>query len=332
MILSAIHIIFLTFINHEFLMDEYLPVRLNTLKAERCFIFDVYIKLPRRYLLYVKNGGVLLEDQYKRLKSKKIRKLFIRPDEEKKYQEFLDNSLNALMNDKQVSKEDKAQFISGVTEDSAEKVYEKPNERFSYNEAIKASQLLLKNLQGANDILKKPEKDFTIREKLQYHAANTAALAVRFGEFLQINDKDREILGVASLYHNVGLKHVSDKAFSYVFKDLAQVDYSDALKEYKSHPQKACEELQGSDFIDDTVLELILTHEERIDGSGFPRKLKKLKNLEEVHAIVCFFEREVSLLNKDPKNVLDDLLLQNTGKFNLEMIKKFKKFLSFIKD
>ena len=109
----------------------FMPVRLNTLNSNIPISFNLYIQLPHKYLLYVKDGDNVEESRIKGLKKKKVRKLFISDEDEEKYQSFLDKCLSGTLDDETISTEEKAQVVVNVAGEGAENVFEKPTEEKS---------------------------------------------------------------------------------------------------------------------------------------------------------------------------------------------------------
>lgn len=67
-----------------------------------------------------------------------------------------------------------------------------------------------------------------------------------------------------------------------------------------------------------------MTHEERVNGSGFPKGVNSLTAVQECHALCCLYDRQVTCLGLDPEVVINDLMVNHIGAFNLETLKKFK--------
>lgn len=314
---------------------DYLPVRLSTLKADTLVKFDIYIKLPRRYILYVRKDGEMASSQLLNLKSKKVRKLFIEAKDEPHYQDFLDQGLNAMAADKNIKADEKATMAKEIAGDTAEKVFANPDTQASYDAVCKTSKNLLKIISGSDDVLKEIlSKECSVDgnpfvAKLQNHAVNASSLALRFGEFLGFKVSDLETLGIAAMYHDIGLTLLSKEAFEASFKELKSAPPA-LMLEYFRHPKKACELLQDKEFASKEVLDLILTHEERVDGSGFPAKLTKLTPLQEVHSLCCYYDRETTILGKAAPAVISALMVECVGKFNLPTINKFRTFIKKI--
>ena len=310
---------------------NYVPVRISTLKSHLPLKFNVYVKLPSKYLLYVKNGDEIEKDRIQNLKKKKVRKLFITESDEQNYQEFLDECLSQTMTDENVSMEEKTQVVIGVSETAAQDVYEDPQSAKAYKAAKRASDGLVK-VMNQNDgvlkaILKRTEQESEdLIERIQAHAVNTSSLCVAFGEFIGLDSSPQERLALASLYHDIGFLKVSPEAQEFFFQDIGQKHISE-LGDYGEHPFLGAQMLQDKEFATPEILDLIKTHEERVNGTGFPKKLQKLPLEQEVHALCCYYDRRVTCLKQQDESVINDLMINEIGNFNLETLTKFKKFL-----
>lgn len=314
---------------------KYVPVRLTTLKSQIPFTFDVYVKLPHKYLLYVRKGDDIESESKKRLKKKKVKKLYIEDADEEAYQTYLDKCLESYMEDPNATTEDKASFGAGVAENASEDVYEKPQTEESYNKAKRASSTLVKMLSSNDEVLKTilnraEQGEGNQLDKLKAHAVNSSSLAIRFGQFMGLGEKQQEELGTAALYHDIGFKELSEEGQSLFFKDIEGANVA-ALSAYKEHPRKGAEMLQDKPFADEVVLDLIMTHEEKLQGGGFPQKLEKLNLMQEIHSLCCYYDRRITLLGATSDEVLEDIMVEQLGAYSLETMKKFKKFLQGLK-
>lgn len=309
---------------------NYLPVRLSTLQADVALNFKVYVKLPHKYVLYSRAGQGLEAESLRRFKKKKVRKLFIEAQDEPHYQSFLNERLQKAVDDPNASVEEKAQAASGAATNASDKVYEQPAERSSYEAARRAASGMLKILLEKEEtlaaILKRDDqKDVDAVEKMRAHAVNTCSLAIRFGEYLGLQGEELENLGIAGLYHDVAYTQSSEEIQAVFFEELSAIDGA-RLGLYKEHPRQAVEMLQDKSFASAGVLDLIMTHEERVGSKGFPKALQKLTLAQEAHAICCHYDREVTCLGKEPSEVIENLLIHSIGLFNLGTLKKFKAF------
>lgn len=105
-------------------------------------------------------------------------------------------------------------------------------------------------------------------QELASHGLNTCLLAVGFARSLGWSRLVAERLGLAMFYHDLGLV------------DLAHDGPDDALwdgiregKTIEDHPRLGRDHLLRVEDLDPGVPELIYTHHENLDGSGYPRGL-----------------------------------------------------------
>ena len=310
----------------------YLPIRVSTLKSDIKLGFDVYIQLPHKLLLYARGLDDIEAHRIKYLKGKKVRKLFINDNEENKYQEYIDRCLSEAMQDSSISLEEKAGLVVGSGEATAERIFEDPHSKKSYDAAQSTATNLI-NVLGQNDELLKGIFDHKLEEafdtvdgRMQKHALNTSSLCISFGEHQKLDRGQIEILGVAGLFHDVGFSQYEESEKQLFVKELSEMQASE-LTRYKEHPRIGGEILQDKDFASEDIIELILAHEEKQGGNGFPNKLKTLSPVQEILSICCFYEREVTLLGKSRDSVLEDFSVNQIGNYNLDTIKAFKNFV-----
>ncbi|MCT4642994.1 MAG: hypothetical protein N4A33_11950 [Bacteriovoracaceae bacterium] len=310
---------------------NYVPIRLSTLKHEIPFSFNIYIKLPSRYLLYIKRGDSIESARINHLKEYKVRKMYIEDSDEENYQSFLDNYLS----DPNASNEDKASIGTSIAYDTSEQIYESPETQEAYKAAQNTSDKLIKLLNGNDEILKAilsatqelSSQEDDLAHQMQKHSVNTCSLAIKFGEFLGLQQKELQELGIAAFYHDISFVKLSIKEQKLFFKPIDQMS-PDELTLYKKHPEQDIQILQDKEFASKAVLDLIFTHEQRMDGSGFPgTSSQKLTPIQEVHALCCHYDREITIFKKEKEEVIKDFLVNEMGKFNLDTLKKFSSFL-----
>lgn len=310
----------------------YLPIRVSTLKSGVSLGFDVYVQLPHKILLYARGVDDIESHRIKYLKSKRVRKLFIDDNQESMYQEYIDRCLNEAMSDDSISITEKADLVVGAGEATAERIYEDPHSKKSYDAAQNTATNLI-NVLAQNDELLKGIFDHQLEEgqdnldaKMQKHALNTSSLCISFAEHLKFPKEHVEMLGVAGLFHDVAYSQYEADKKGLFAKSMGDMEASE-LTAYKEHPKIGGEILQDKDFASEKVIELIMAHEEKQGGNGFPNKLSTLSPEIEVLSICCFYDREVTLLGKTRAEVLEDFNINQIGNYDLATMKSFKEFV-----
>ncbi|GEM_PF-399569 len=307
---------------------SFVPIQLSTLVGDLALMFDVYIKVDDRCLLYVRSGDEIETHRLKALKKKKVRKLFITGQDETKYQEFLDS---LLLNSDKLNSEQKGSLASGVAESASEEIYKNPQSQAAYSTAEKAANNLIDIMSQNQDVLlsilnRDGSGDGTQTSLMHSHAVNVCSLAISFGEELKFSRDQLGTLGIASLFHDVGYAMMKEGDQALFFKDFKSMTPAEQIS-YKQHPVIGVEALQDKPFANATVLGLIATHEERMNGTGFPKGINNMSPVQECHALCCLYDRQVTCLGQTPETVINDLMINHIGAFNLEVLKKFKAFM-----
>jgi HD-GYP domain-containing protein (c-di-GMP phosphodiesterase class II) len=310
----------------------YLPIRVTTLKGQVKLGFDIYVQLPHKVLLYARGTDDIEDHRLKYLKKKKVRKLYINDSEEGLYQEYVDRCLTSAMADDSISLEEKSSLVVNSGEATAEKIYEDPHSKKSYDAAQNTATNLIGVL-GQNDELLKGIFDHKIEAdndnhdtRMQKHSLNTSSLCISFGEYLGLPKDQVEELGVAGLFHDVAYSQYEPEEKELFFKRVGDMEAAE-LTRYRQHPNIGSVILEDKDFASKSVIDLILIHEEKRGGNGFPNKLKTFEPVQEVLAIAAFYDREVTCFGEDRDSVLQDFSINQLGNYDLEMIKKFKSFI-----
>jgi len=311
---------------------SFLPIRVSTIKSGIKLGFDVYVQLPHKVLKYAQGLDDIESHRILYLKDKKVRKLYINESDEGKYQEYVDRCLKELMTDNNVSTDEKANLVVGAGESAAEKMYEDPHSKKSYDAAQSTASSLISVLSQNDDLLKGifdktiSEEDDNYDARMQKHSVNTSSICISFAEFLGLPKPSIELLGLAGLFHDVAYSQYKDEEKHLFFKNVKDMSAPE-LTLYKEHPKTGGEILQDKDFANKDLINLMMAHEEKRGGNGFPNKLTTLTVEQEVLSIGAFYDRCITCLKMSRADVLDDFKINQIGNYDLDMINKFKSFV-----
>ncbi len=140
---------------------------------------------------------------------------------------------------------------------------------------------------------------------LAQRSVNTMILALAFGKCITMSKKDLPQLGLGALLYDLGMTAVPDSIRN---KSGALSD-----EEYdivKSHVEGGVEILQKNEGITDKVMDVILTHHERFDGSGYPQGLqgKEIGLMGRIVAIVSAYSAMTSRRSYAPSHSMKGAL------------------------
>ncbi|MGM0593269.1 MAG: HD-GYP domain-containing protein [Pseudomonadota bacterium] len=106
-------------------------------------------------------------------------------------------------------------------------------------------------------------------EYTSFHSINVCVLSVLFGRYLGLSEDELRVLGLGALLHDIGKMRVPlailNKSSRLSSEEMAQM---------QQHPALGVEILADSSGIPPQVREIVHSHHERIDGSGYPRGLE----------------------------------------------------------
>jgi HD-GYP domain-containing protein (c-di-GMP phosphodiesterase class II) len=306
---------------------DYTPLRISTVKPARGLTFDLYIYFKEQYLCYAKNGEQLSEEKYQKLKAQQIAKFFITEADEKNYQKFLDALLSETLNDKNVSTTEKVNMAEGTCNSAVERMQKDPKSESAYRMTETAAkslrQVIMQNPEALKQIFgKKVEKN----EELVKHSLNVCALSVKLGQILNCTDSELDDLGTAALIHDIGITQMPTTDIELFYKSKKDLTAEDK-KTYYAHCKDVLSILKDRPYVNQTIIELVINHEEVLSGMG-PHKKKKLTKLEEILSMVNSYDKRVLTGGTSPAQTVKDMMIDELGNYNLSLLTEFKKVLA----
>lgn len=298
---------------------DYVSIRVSTLRGDQKIDFNAYIKINDKMVLYLRRGDSFEGERLKRLKDKKLRKMFILNDEESKYREYLQRNIEMAYDD--TSGKDiraRAEIVQGQQQSNTEEVFEDPNNVEYYNNAKSAAgkyvHFLLGNSKAINAVMDITNDDFNIA----HHGVTVATLSIGLAQKLSILEpKKTQLLTLGALLHDFG-HHESSVALNRSLTEFSKEE----MAIYHHHPQLGAEKVQGKRHFDQTVIKIIAQHEECIDGSGFPSGAREneLDPLAVIVASANALDRMLTFERIPRQEAVKKLLMDQVGRHPLNHI------------
>ncbi|MCM2281235.1 MAG: HD domain-containing protein [Bdellovibrionaceae bacterium] len=250
------------------------PIRISLLRGDQKTGFDVYVEIGGKHILYLRKGDSFEAGRLNRLKEKKIKKMFIRQEDEENYRNYLARNIEmGFDKNSGQSLENRSQIVQGVQQSAAEEVFENPTDQGAYSSAKSSSErfaeFLMKEDKAIHHLLALENTD----QSLAHHGVTVASLAVEIAKTTGFTDtKGINFISLGGLLHDVG-HHMSGLNIARPLSELS----ADEMKIYREHPAKAATTLKDLKHVDKQVALIIMEHEENIAGTGFPQKLTEKK-------------------------------------------------------
>ena len=165
-----------------------------------------------------------------------------------------------------------------------------------------------------------PHNDYNI----YLHSVNVTALAIDFCFKEEFSIAETKIIGLSALLHDVGKTKIDPN----VLKASNKLD-DDEFQEFQTHTTIGYQLASKCKFSNPDVKMTALQHHERIDGSGYPNKLKRISKTAQIVGLIDCYE-SLTKDNRPYRNTLDSFkaltILKKEvafGKFNKKILKKF---------
>lgn len=101
------------------------------------------------------------------------------------------------------------------------------------------------------------------------HSVAVCGLMVALSRQLHLTEAETKQAGLAGLLHDIGKAGIPNEVLN---KPGALTEQEFDL--VKLHPERGCQILENAQMVDEVVLDVCLHHHEKVDGSGYPEKLK----------------------------------------------------------
>ncbi|NQZ22859.1 MAG: HD-GYP domain-containing protein [Colwellia sp.] len=159
------------------------------------------------------------------------------------------------------------------------------------------------------------------------HATNCAILVCGFALFLGLNKKTAQKMTLGALLHDIGLAKVAKGII-----DKPEKLTTNEMNVVKKHLLWGHQLCKRDGFTDPIIMDMLINHHERLDGSGYPRGMKqeKLSKLARITAIVDVYDAmtgdKTYKKSQQPINALR-YLLGKKEKFDQSLVQQFIKYL-----
>jgi HD-GYP domain-containing protein (c-di-GMP phosphodiesterase class II) len=169
--------------------------------------------------------------------------------------------------------------------------------KYSYHNDSELEEIKLVADEIIYDIMKEPEVIYnlsSIRDKSEStysHSLNVCALSVILAFKLKLSKRRIRDIAVGCLLHDIGFTYISMDYHNLILEDCTEKEQ----KEIKKHIIYGYTAVEKMEWLSQTSKEIIISHHERIDGSGYPFRLKnnRIKIGSKIAAVCDEFDSKV---------------------------------------
>ncbi len=306
---------------------SYYPVRVTTLRGDQPIGFDLYVFVNNKYILYVRKGDHFDGGRLDKLREKKLELMYIVSSEEPLYNDYVARNLDIAYSEKSsASIESRASIAQGHQQWVTEIVLENLADEGAYQQARIGAEQFVKFM-GADPRAAKTILGLKNTEQsLSAHGVAVATLAISMAKRLGITDTQLlKPLTLGALLHDAG-HYKTGVPYNLSLAAMPP----EVRSKYKRHPQEAADRLRLMKHFDPVVVRIIAEHEEQLDGTGFPKKLK-LKDIHPLSMMVGVanaYDRFITFEKKKPSDAVTGIIIGKNGKYLPEHINALKAVLA----
>lgn len=164
-------------------------------------------------------------------------------------------------------------------------------------------------------------------EEIYNHTLNVAMLALLLGRELKLERHQLDVIGLATLLHDVGKVEIPDRVL--LKKDSLTAAERELIKEHVAYGVN----IVKNAGLDPLALRIISEHHENVDGSGYPRGIKgeaisvggRVLSLTNAYDNLCNPPNIANALT--PNEALSLMFAKQRSKFDMAMLGRFVRIL-----
>ncbi len=300
------------------------PIDLYRLQANKTITFDLYLQVNDKFVLYKNRNILITREDLQRLIDHDQPTLYIHNNDKKNYRDYLESSLDNILQSDEVPLEKKAEVLYESAINVVEDIFENPRS----GDTIKRSREIIGY--SVDFILSGPKAYINllkIRRHDYYtftHSVNVCTFLVSLAQNLGITDKKTlNEIGEGGLLHDLGKSRIP----SSIINKQGQLTSSE-WEVMKQHPLLGVQIARETRDISKTALTIIGQHHERQSGSGYPQGLKgsALNVYANMASIVDVYDAVTTNRSysqaREPMDAIK-LMLSKRDDFNEEILKQF---------
>lgn len=248
-------------------LKNYIKFDLSTVSIDEIIPFDIYIKKDNDYVIIIEAGTLLIEALYTKLKN--YENLFISKSDENK-QILSCESLRYYIRHNRDNHPKRIAILYDVTSRLFDTFISDKENKIDAN----CAELIIKSitflLRYDNLFIKNTMPYLKNEDLLEYHSLHVAIYALALGHALKYSDAELVQLGVAALLHDVGLKKIESNIITK--ETILSPNENQIVQKHSSY---SVEIIKHNKILDPYILNAVMHHHERYDGSGYPNGLTK---------------------------------------------------------
>lgn len=245
------------------------PVDLSSLRVGSSLPFPLFKEDDTGYKTIVEEGKIFSGKIKEELQKSGTETLYISAYFKEFYKQYIDHYIKEIVSDKKVSIKDKCTVTYKFASSIMEELFTDPRCKLSVSRVRIAVTSIIDTLYFGDKALKSYMEVGSLKYTASTHSTDVCIYALGLGKQLNIPRREMFKLGFTALLHDIGKTEIHEDIL------LKEAELSkEEFDKAKQHAKYGYRILQSHNETNKEILDGILYHHEKFDGSGYPEGLK----------------------------------------------------------
>jgi len=249
------------------------PAPLATLRPDSGAMFELYLCMPvrwgHRYILYKAADLEFTEKKRLELLENGVKTLYVREEDAGVYYEYVDRTIGQVLASEHIPPQEKSRVLYETSQSLVKSTFERPDSPLLLSTNQKVVTRTVSAIAGEPAMLRTMVSLFAFDYSLYTHSVHVSVIGS--GLLLETGDyrnEDIRDIAMGYLLHDIGKSRVPSEI---VRKPGLLSPWE--IKQMEQHPDHGVGLMQHQEVIRPQAIEVIRTHHELMDGTGYPRHL-----------------------------------------------------------
>lgn len=243
---------------------------LDTIVINEPLPFDLYVNHSNHLVKFIKSGDILPYEKKEQLVYNKVNCFYIESYHSKAFDTYLSSNLGEILNSPHLNKAQKSEIIYTsavhIMQDMFESNLSESKIMAAKNVMAETVKQIISNDVTAASILKLSSHDY----RTYSHCVNVALYSIGIAYEHGLSANMITEIASGAILHDVGKCEI-DQCIINKRGKLSLEEF----ESMKGHPRHSYETLLKNGESNPTILDIVLNHHEKLDGSGYGRALQE---------------------------------------------------------
>jgi len=313
---------------------EYVPVQVSSLRLDTVTNFDLYLQASASEpaVLYADRTLPFTEESRKRLEDNRIQFLYISNEQLPEYRSYIESNMQNILSDLLVRMEDKSALLHLTAQNVVRDVLTATDIKQGLERGNELIAHTVDFLFGQRESLRHLIQSASADYEIYSHSINVCVMGLALAQRMGFPAERLIEFGHGAMFRDIGLMNIDEE----IVRNPGRLTMSEYEK-IQQHPVMSEQILVEIGISSEASLDIVRHHHEKIDGKGYPDKLKgdEIGTLVRICNVIDIFDAlTTNRIHKKAISTYEALTLMNKEmrhEIDLEIVKGFITMLGFSK-